>query len=238
MSGAVDRARGGAAPDGLGLSFWQLWSASALSNLADGLVKIALPLVAVTLTDSPGLVAGITLAVTLPWLLFALPAGALADRVDRRRAMVAADLARVAAVAVLAVPLVLGLESSTAALWALYAMALLLGTAETVYDTSAQSILPQVVPRDRLPRANGRLIAAELTANKFVGPPLGGLLVAAGLAAAFATPAALWAAAVGALLLLRGSFAVPRERRPACAPTWPKGCATCGTTGCCAPWPP
>jgi predicted MFS family arabinose efflux permease len=90
-------------------------------------------------------------------------------------------------------------------------MALLLGTAETVYDTSAQSILPQVVPRDRLPRANGRLIAAELTANEFVGPPLGGLLVAAGLAAAFATPAALWAAAVGALLLLRGSFAVPRE---------------------------
>jgi MFS family permease len=211
MSEVVDRARGGAAPDGLGPSFWQLWSASALSNLADGLVKIALPLVAVTLTDSPGLVAGITLAVTLPWLLFALPAGALADRVDRRRAMVAANLARAAAVAVLAVPLVLGLESSTAAIWALYAMALLLGTAETVYDTSAQSILPQVVPRDRLPRANGRLIAAELTANEFVGPPLGGLLVAAGLAAAFATPAALWAAAVGALLLLRGSFAVPRE---------------------------
>ena len=193
MSEVVYRARGGAAPDGLGPSFWQLWSASALSNLADGLVKIALPLVAVTLTDSPGLVAGITLAVTLPWLLFALPAGALADRVDRRRAMVAANLARAAAVAVLAVPLVLGLESSTAAIWALYAMALLLGTAETVYDTSAQSILPQVVPRDRLPRANGRLIAAELTANEFVGPPLGGLLVAVGIAAAFLTPAALWA---------------------------------------------
>jgi hypothetical protein len=90
-------------------------------------------------------------------------------------------------------------------------VALLLGTAETVYDTCAQSILPQVVSRDRLPRANGRLIAAELTANEFVGPPLGGLLVAAGVVAAFATPAALWVAAVGALLLLRGGFAVPRE---------------------------
>jgi MFS family permease len=119
---------------------------------------------------------------------------------------------RAAAVAVLAVPPVLGLESS-AAIWALYAVALLLGTAETMYDTAAQSILPQVVPRDRLPLANGRLIAAELTANEFVGPPLGGLLVAAGLAAAFLTPAALWAAAVGALLLLRGGFAVPREGR-------------------------
>jgi MFS family permease len=196
----------------LGPPFWRLWSASALSNLADGLVKIALPLVAVTLTDSPGLVAGVTLAVTLPWLLFALPAGALADRVDRRIAMVTANVARAAAVAVLAVPLVLGLESS-AAIWALYAVALLLGTAETVYDTAAQSILPQVVPRDRLPRANGRLLAAELTANEFVGPPLGGLLVAAGLAAAFLTPAALWAVSIGALLLLRGGFAVPRQER-------------------------
>jgi MFS family permease len=210
MADVVDRAREGEEPGRLGLPFWQLWSASTLSNLADGLVKVALPLVAVTLTDSPGLVAGVTLAVTLPWLLFALPAGALADRVDRRIAMVTADVVRAAAVAVLAVPLVLGLGSSAAAIWALYALALVLGTAETVYDTCAQSILPQVVPRDRLPRANGRLIAAELTANEFVGPPLGGLLVAAGVAAAFATPAALWAAAVGVLLLLRGGFSVSR----------------------------
>jgi MFS family permease len=211
MANVVDRPGEGAAPQRLGLPFWQLWSASALSNLADGLVKIALPLVAVTLTESPGLVAGVTLAVTLPWLLFALPAGALADRVDRRSAMVTANVVRAAAVAALAATLVLGLESSAAAIWALYAMALLLGTAETVYDTSAQSILPQVVPRDRLARANGRLLAAELTANEFVGPPLGGLLVAAGVTGAFVTPAALWAAAVGALLLLRGGFSVPRE---------------------------
>ncbi len=211
MANRMDQRREGEEPGRLGLPFWQLWSASTLSNLADGLVKIALPLVAVTLTDSAGLVAGVTVAVTLPWLLFALPAGALADRVDRRIAMVAANVVRAAAVVALAVALVLGLESSTGAIWALYAVALLLGTAETVYDTAAQSILPQVVPRDRLPRVNGRLIAAELTANEFVGPPLGGLLVAAGVAAAFATPAGLWAAAVGALLLLRGGFSVPRE---------------------------
>jgi MFS family permease len=201
----------GAEAGRLGLPYWQLWSASTLSNLADGLVKIALPLVAVTMTDSPALVAGVALAVTLPWLLFALPVGALVDRVDRRAAMVTANVARAAAVAVLAVAVLLGLDSSAAAIWVLYVVALLLGTAETFYDTSAQSILPQLVPRDRLPRANGRLFAAELTANEFVGPPLGGLLVAAGIAAAFATPAALWAVAVGVLLLLRGGFAVPRE---------------------------
>ncbi len=210
MANVVDHACEGEEPGRLGLRFWQLWSASSLSNLADGLVKVGLPLVAVTLTDSPGLVAGVTLAVTLPWLLFALPAGALADRVDRRIAMVTANVVRAAGVAVLSVAVLLGLESSSAAIWALCAVALLLGTAETVYDTCAQSILPQVVARDRLPRANGRLIAAELTANEFVGPPLGGLLVAAGATAAFVSPAALWAAAVGALVLLRGSFVVPR----------------------------
>jgi MFS family permease len=211
MVEVMEHPREGEGPGRLGLPFWQLWSASALSNLADGLVKIALPLVAVTVTDSPALVAGVALAVTLPWLLFALPAGALADRMDRRIAMVTANVARAAAVAVVAVAVVLGLRSSALAIWVLYLVALLLGTAETVHDTCAQSILPQVVPRDRLPRANGRLIAAELTANEFVGPPLGGLLVAAGVALAFATPAALWAAAVGAMLLLRGGFSVPRR---------------------------
>jgi MFS family permease len=239
MANAVGRAPEGGEPGRLGLPFWRLWSASGLSNLADGLVKIALPLVAVTLTDSPGLVAGVTLAVTLPWLLFALPAGALADRVDRRLAMVTANVVRAAAVAVLAVTLVLGLESSPAAIWALYAVALLLGTAETVYDTCAQSILPQVVSRDRLPRANGRLIAAELTANEFVGPPLG----ACWWRPAWRPPSQprprCGRPRSGPCCCCEATspFHEPRGGRPS-GPTWPKGCAICGGTGCCAPWPP
>ncbi len=193
----------------LGAPFWRLWTASTFSNLADGVIKVALPLVAVTLTDSPVLVAGIAFAVTLPWLLFALPAGALADRVDRRAAMLAANVARATALVVLVATVLLGYDS----IWALYAVALFLGSAETVYDTCAQSILPQVVPRNRLSRANGRLQAAELTANEFIGPPLGGLLVAIGVAVALAAPAALWAVAIGVLLLVRGQFRVAREQR-------------------------
>src|SRR5918993_4304529 len=190
----------------LGVAFWRLWTSSALSNLADGIVKVALPLVALRFTGSPTLIAGLAFAVTLPWLLVALPAGALADRVDRRRFMLGANTVRAALLALLTLSAVAGIGS----IWLLYAVALGIGVAETIYDTAAQSILPQVVPRDRLARANGRLLAAELTANEFVGPPLGGLLVAAGVVAAFVAPAALWVAAVGALLLLRGGFAVPR----------------------------
>ena len=199
----------GAGSASLGASFWRLWSASTLSNLADGVIKVALPLVAVTLTESPAVVAGIAVAVTLPWLLFALPAGALADRVDRRTAMLVSNVARASALVVLIATVLLGYES----IWALYAVALFLGSAETVYDTCAQSILPQVVPRERLSAANGRLQAAELTANEFIGPPLGGLLVATGIAVALATPAALWAVAVCVLLLVPGQFRIVRSKR-------------------------
>ena len=69
------------------------------------------------------------------------------------------------------------------------------------YDTAAQSILPQVVPRSDLPAANARLYSVELTANAFVGPPIGGVLVAVGAALAIGTPAALWLVAIPATVL-------------------------------------
>jgi MFS family permease len=123
--------------------------------------------------------------------------------------MIWANVARGLLMAALAVAAIAGVGS----IWLLYVVALLVGFSETLYDTSGQSILPLIVPRDRLSRANGRLYAVELAANQFVGPPLGGVLVTAGVAAAFATPAGLWAVAVGVLLLLRGSFRVERTHR-------------------------
>ncbi|MFJ2518561.1 MFS transporter [Cellulosimicrobium cellulans] len=194
----------------LGAPFRRLWTASTVSNLADGVLKVALPLVAVRYTDSPALVAGLTFALTLPWLLFALPAGALADRLDRRHAMIGANVARALLVVALAA---VALVPDAGSIAALYVVAFGVGVTETLYDTSAQSILPQVVPRTALPRANGRLYAAELTANQFVGPPLGGLLVAAGAAVAFGLPGALWALAVGLLVGLPGAYRPERTTR-------------------------
>jgi MFS family permease len=193
----------------LGSGFPLLWTSSGLSNLADGTGKVALPLLAIRFTDSPTLIAGLAVALTMPWLLCALPAGALADRVDRRRAMVFANTLRAALLAGLAVAITVGAIS----IWALYVAAFCIGVAETIYDTSAQSILPQVVPHQQLPRANGLLFAAETTTNEFVGPPLGGVLVTAGAAIALAAPAALWIVAAGVLLLIRGSFRIERAAR-------------------------
>lgn len=199
----------GPATPKLGSSYWRLWSADALSNLADGILKVALPLIALEFTRSPTLIAGLAFAFTLPWLLFALPAGALADRIDRRRAMLGANIARATIVGVIALGAAFGFGS----IWILYVGAFTVGMAETIYDTSAQSILPQVVRRDLLPRANSRLYVIETTANQFIGPPLGGVLAALGAAAALATPAGLWLVAVGTLLLMRGSYKVERAGR-------------------------
>jgi MFS family permease len=183
-----------------------VWTAATLSNLADGVLKLAIPVLAVRFTDSPLLVAGVGFAMSLPWLLFALHAGAIADRVDRRRAMLLANIGRAAVVALLAV----AAGTGAGALWMLYAAGLLIGLAEVFYDTSSQSILPQVVGRDALPTANSRLYMGELAANNFVGPPLGGVLVAAGAALALGAPAALWALAVLALASVRGTFRAER----------------------------
>lgn len=193
---------------GLGPGFFKLVTSSGLSNLADGIFKLALPLTAVKFTRSPTLIAGVALAQSLPWLVFALHAGALADRLDRRRAMVGANTARGLLVALPAGALLLGLEG----IWLLYVVAFAIGLAEVLYDTTAQTILPTVVDRSLLSRANGRLYAVELGANQFIGPPLAGFLVAAAAVWAFTAPALLWIAAVGALLLLKGQF------RPEAAP--------------------
>src|SRR5688572_16363438 len=68
-------------------NFWKVWSATSFSNLGDGLYQILLPLLAIRLTTSPSLVAGISLMLSLPWLIFALQAGSIVDRSDRRRVM-------------------------------------------------------------------------------------------------------------------------------------------------------
>ncbi len=177
-------------------AFGALWTASAATNLADGLFKFALPVLAARQTDSPGLVAGVGVALTLPWLLFALHAGALVDRLDRRQVMIGANLLRGGVVALLAVTIGAGWD----AIALLYVAALLAGIAETLADTAATAVLPTIIASNRLEGANARLIGTQTAANEFVGPPLGGLLIALGAAFTVGSSAALYLG--GAVILL------------------------------------
>ncbi|HEX7171684.1 MAG TPA: MFS transporter [Candidatus Limnocylindria bacterium] len=195
---------------GLPANYWRLWSSSAASNLADGLFLIALPLLAVRLTDSPILIAGLAIAGRLPWLVFVLVAGALADRLDRRTTMRNVQLFRVAVVAVLAALAVMEALS----LPVLYAAAFVLGVGETLFDTAAQSILPSVVDKEQLATANGRLYAVELVMNQFVGPPLGGVLIGISVPLVLGSSIAGYALAALGLTLLVGSFRPQRSGPP------------------------
>ena len=68
----------------MGPAFNRLWASSLVSNLADGVLMVAAPLLAITLTDSTVLISSIGAMVMLPWQLFAMPIGVMVDRVDRR----------------------------------------------------------------------------------------------------------------------------------------------------------
>lgn len=192
---------------GLPANYWRLWTSSLASNLADGIFWVAFPLLAIRLTDSPALIAGVAVVGRLPWLVFVLFAGALADRLDRRRTMIAVSLLRIVVSAVIGLTIV----TSTDSLWLLYGAAFVLGVGETLFDTAAQSVMPSVVDKDDLAKANGRLYAVELTMNQFVGPPVGGLLAGLAIALAFAGSALAFAFAALALAALTGSFKPVRD---------------------------
>ena len=186
----------------LGPNYRKLWSSAAVSNLADGIFVVALPLIAVRLTDSPMLVAGVSLAGRLPWLVFVLFAGALADRLNRRVTMRNVQIMRVGVVGLMAAMALTGVLS----LPVLYLAAFALGVGETLFDTAAQSIMPNIVGRRSLSRANSRLYAVELTMNAFVGPPLGGFLVAVSVPLALGGSAIGYGLAAIGLALIAGSF--------------------------------
>jgi len=187
---------------GLGREFSRLWAAVAASNLGDGVWLVAAPLMAATLTRDPALVAGLTFAHRIPWLFFPLISGVLADRLDRRRAMVVATVGRAALVGALA----MSVWTGTVSLPMLYAVFFLVSTGETLVDTSAAAILPAIVHRDDLTTANARLAGTINVTNQFLGMPLGGLLFARAAFLPFALGAAALAMSASMLAALRGSF--------------------------------
>lgn len=179
------------------------------SNLGDGIVKIAFPLLAVRLTDSPALIAGVTFSLTLPWLAVAPFAGAVIDRSDRRHVMIIANGVRFAGAFLVVASVVTG----AGGIVALYTAALVMGIGEVFHDSAAPTILPQVVADGDLERANGRLYSTELVMNQFIGPPLAGALIGLAAALAFAGSAVGFLISVVALLTMRGAYAARKRTR-------------------------
>jgi MFS family permease len=194
-------------PARMGTPFRWLVGSSWTSNLGDGIGLAAGPLLIASQTQDPLLVALGALLQRLPWLLFGLYAGVLADRVDRRAMVVAVDLMRAAVLAALTVIIVSGQVGIAVVLAAM----LLLGTAEVFADTATGTLLPMVVAKEDLGIGNARLMAGFLTTNQLVGPAVGATLFAAGMAWPFLTQALC--VALGAVLATR--IRLPPGARPA-----------------------
>jgi SagB-type dehydrogenase family enzyme len=186
---------------GLGARFRRLQAGYLVTNLADGMVMTALPLLAITFTTDPLLVAGLMVTWYLPGLLLGLPAGAVVDRLspaDKARAMLLANLVRGTAV----IAVVTAVAAGHRGIELLYLATVVVMSCEMVYDAAGRALLPELVPRAALGKANSRLEGGRVTAEDFAGGPLASVLFVAAATLPLATNAAVYVLAGLALLPL------------------------------------
>jgi MFS family permease len=193
------------APRDLGRDFRWLWASATVSNLGDGVLLAAGPLLVTTVSNEPIAVAAAVFLQQLPWVLFGIPAGAIVDRVDRRRMTIGVNALRAVVLAVLAVAIYAG----AANLWLVLGTMFILGTAETFADNAGSALVATNVPKEQLGLANSRFIGSNILANSLLGPPIGAVLFGLGMALPFGVDAVC--ALAGAVLVIRVSQpVVPR----------------------------
>ena len=168
-----------------------------MTSLGDGLMVAAGPLLVASQTHNPLLVAAAAMSSQLPWLLFGLIAGAMADRLDRRLIVMVVDSLRAVVLAGLCVVIVTGRVDIALVLVAMFAV----GTAEVFADATTGTLTPMLVEKADLGIANARIMAGLVTVNQLIGPALGAVLFTVGMALPFTIQAAC--VALGALLVSR-----------------------------------
>ena len=187
-------------------NFWRQFVASGVSNIGDGMVHAAAPLLTLTLTNDERLIAGVSFCAAIPWLVLSLPAGVYIDRFDRRKLMIAANVIR----AVLFGLIAFSAATGTLSIWIFMAILIGVGCCEVIFDMSAQAFLPQIVPDHLLEKANGRLSSLELITNTFIGLPLGAWAFVLAIGVPFGVNAASFALAA----LLVASIRIPSAKTP------------------------
>ena len=165
----------------LGKDFSKIWSASLITNLVDGVLRLSAPLLAVSLTEDPILIGLLGALGLLPWLFFAIPIGAYVDRVDRRKALVTGNFLRAA----LALFVAFSVSQDFINIWILLVCVFLFGICEVLVDTTAQAVLPQILDKSNFENGNSRLQISEVIVAQFAGSPLSGFLYAISIALPF-----------------------------------------------------
>jgi MFS family permease len=185
-------------PGKLPRAFQNLFVSNLATNLGDGVIRTASPLLAIRLTQDPLLISLLPALALLPWLFFAIPSGILIDRIDRRVALRIANGVRVA----LAVFLVVLFATHSLTIWSLFLVAFIDGSCETIYDGAIRAMMPSIVTKDLLPTANSRIEAGELILQNFLAAPLTSLLFAIAVLIPLGANIGFYALAVILALLL------------------------------------
>jgi len=179
--------------------FRLLWGGMCISLIGDGVFMVAMAWQVYALSNAPTALSMVGIAMTVPTIVFLLVGGVLSDRLDRRRLMLCADLARGAAVGVLALLSLTG----TLELWHMIVLVALYGAGGAFFGPAFDAITPEVLPADELAQANALDHLIRPIALRLVGPALGGVLIdLVGMGAAFTLDALSFALSAAAVLLM------------------------------------
>lgn len=155
--------------------FALLWTAMSVSMLGDGLYFVSIAWLAYDEWGGAGALAAFGVTLTAAQVLWLLPAGALSDRVERRRVMIGADLVRLVAIGGIGLLTL----SDTAELWHLIVLIAIYGTGEAFFFPAFQALVPQVVPEGELMQANAIDSFVRPLALQLCGPAIGGVIIGA-----------------------------------------------------------
>ena len=201
-------------------NFNLLLTASTFSNLADGIAGFAYPWLFSLLTRDPLLISIVSVLVNLPRLIFVLYAGVIADKFNRQKILIYTRLGQIFLTSIFIVLIYLNLdnipkevqfnepqfESKFLIISAAYLLAFMFGLLEVTRDNAAQAFLPQIVSKDNLPKANGRLFGIEIVTNNFLGTPVGGFLIGLSLITPFIFDTLLMLVSVFFITGIKGKF--------------------------------
>lgn len=206
-------------------NFNLLLTASAFSNLADGIAGFAYPWLFTLITRDPLLISLMTVLVTLPQLIFVLFAGVIADKFNRKSILIFSRIFQVLLTSSFIFLIYFNLDfipknvpivepefnRKFLLITAFYIGAFIFGMLEVTRDNAAQSFLPQVVSKDDLPKSNGRLFGIELVANNFLGAPIAGFLIGLSLVTPFIFDTLLLLLSVFFITAIKGDFDRPKK---------------------------
>ena len=206
-------------------NFNLLLTASTFSNLADGIAGFAYPWLFSLLTRDPLLISIVSVLVNLPHLIFVLYAGVIADKFNRQKILIYTRLGQVFLTSMFILLIFINLDSIPKAVQfnepqfesklliisTAYLLAFMFGLLEVTRDNAAQAFLPQIVSKDNLPKANGRLFGIEIVTNNFLGTPVGGFLIGLSLITPFIFDTLLMLASVFFIIGIKGKFERPEK---------------------------